>query len=76
MTLFTARAKRRVLELWKERAEAAWQKLSQRFLNAWAAELDGHGTPHDTLRWQLFAARARFYIQRCAAALAALIVST
>lgn len=72
-TLLTTRARRRAIELWKERAEAAWDALSRRYLDAWAAELDGRGSPRATLRWQLLAARARFYIQRCAAALAALV---
>lgn len=70
--LFTTRARRRAIEAWQARALDAWQKLSRLYLNAWGAELDGHGDPRATLRWQLLAARARFYLQRCAAALAAL----
>lgn len=72
-TLLTTRARRRAIELWKERAEQAWEALSRRYLAAWAAELDGRGDPTVTLRWQLYMARVRFYIQRCVAALAALV---
>lgn len=72
MPLLFSPIARRLLALWQARALDAWQALSRRFLDAWAAELDGRGDPTTTLRWQLLAARTRFYIQRCVTALAAL----
>lgn len=67
--LLTNRARRRALEIWADKAHAAWKALGQRYLAAWAAELDGNGDPRITLRWQLLMARVRFYWQRCMQAL-------
>jgi hypothetical protein len=60
-TLFTARARRRALILWRDRAIAAWESLGRLHMAAWAAELDGHGDARVTLRWQTLMARVRFY---------------
>lgn len=70
--LFTTRARRRQLLIWQERAMAAWEQIGRQYVAAWGAELNGSGEPRVTLRWQILLARTRFYLQRVAAALAAL----
>lgn len=70
--LLTNRARQRAIEGWMAKAAATWEALGRLYMAAWAAELDGRGDPRITLRWQLLMARVRFYLQRCAAALAAL----
>lgn len=70
--LLTNRARQRAIKGWMAKAAATWEALGQRYLAAWAAELDGNGDPRVTLRWQLLMARVRFYWQRCVAALAAM----
>lgn len=70
--LFSIFARRRAIESWRQRAREAWDNMGRCFMAAWAAELDGHGDPRVTLRWQVYMARVRFYIQRCNAALAQL----
>lgn len=70
--LFTTTARRRQLELWRERAAHALAKLERQAARAFRAVLAGIGSPAAEQRWKILVARCVFYIQRCDAALAAL----
>lgn len=69
MILFTRIARKRWLLAQIARARTAWQALGRLWLAAFGAELDGHGEPTRTLRWQLAMARCRFKLQEYAKAL-------
>lgn len=69
MILFTRIARKRWLLAQLTRARAAWQALGRLWQAAFAAELDGHGEPTRTLRWQLAMARCRFRMQEYVRAL-------
>ena len=61
--LFTRRARLRWLEMQREKAREAWERLGRLYIGLYGRVLDGICNPSEAMKVQIVMARVRFYLQ-------------